>query len=81
MTVHADRDAVAKMSAKNPDEPVVMLNLLRYRDVAEPGHGVDGLPGEDAYREYGRRFAALNQGFGSEPIWMGRADSDRKSVV
>lgn len=75
MTVHADRDAVAKMSAKNPDEPVVMLNLLRYRDVAEPGHGVDGLPGEDAYREYGRRFAALNQGFGSEPIWMGRADS------
>ena len=63
------------MSAENPEEPVVMLNLLRYRDAAEAGHGVDGLSGEAAYREYGRRFAALRPRFGGEPIWMGKAKS------
>jgi uncharacterized protein (DUF1330 family) len=65
-------EALAAMAAGNPDEPVVMLNLLRYRDVAESGHGVDGLSGRDAYAEYGRRFATLQPRFGGEPIWMGR---------
>jgi uncharacterized protein (DUF1330 family) len=50
-----------------------MLNLLRYRDVAEPGFGVDGLSGREAYQVYGRRFAELNPRFGGEPIWMGEA--------
>ncbi len=36
------------MAAADPDEPVVMLNLLRYREVAEIGFGVDGLSGRDA---------------------------------
>ena len=74
-TVHADEEALAAMAAKPGDEPVVMLNLLRYRDTAEAGFGVDGLSGEDAYREYGRRFAELNPRFGGEPVWMGAADT------
>ncbi len=65
---------MAAMAAKDPDEPVVMLNLLRYRAEAEPGFGVDGLAGEEAYRVYGRKFAELNPRFGGEPIWMGLAD-------
>lgn len=60
------------MAQGDPSEPVVMLNLLRYRDVAEPGHGVDGLTGRDAYSNYGKAFAELNPRFGGEPIWMGR---------
>lgn len=64
--------ALAAMAAGNPDEPVVMLNLLRYREIAEAGHGVDGLSGRDAYAEYGRRFAKLHPRFGGEPMWMGR---------
>lgn len=70
--VHADRDALAAMAADDPDQPVVMLNLLRYRTEAEPGHGVDGLSGEQAYRLYGQRFAELQPRFGGEPVWMGR---------
>ncbi|MCP3995746.1 MAG: DUF1330 domain-containing protein [Actinomycetia bacterium] len=62
------------MAAADADDPVVMLNLLRYRAQAEDGHGVDGMTGEAAYREYGKRFAELNPRFGGEPIWMGRAD-------
>jgi uncharacterized protein (DUF1330 family) len=61
------------MAEGSPDEPVVMLNLLRYRDLAEPGFGVDGLSGQEAYGAYGRKFAELHPRFGGEPIWMGRA--------
>ena len=68
-----DLSPIEKMAEGNPDEPVVMLNLLKYRDTAESGHGVDGLTGEAAYRVYGEKFAALNPAFGGEPIWLGRA--------
>ena len=73
--VSSDKDptAFAAMAARDPDEPVVMLNLLKYRDQAADGAGVDGLSGEEAYRTYGRAFAELNPRFGGEPIWMGRA--------
>ena len=72
-TVDFDAAALAAMAAGDPDQPVVMLNLLRYREVALSGHGVDGLTGREAYGVYGQRFAALNPRFGGEPIWMGRA--------
>ena len=71
--VAADTKALDKMAAADLTEPVYMLNLLRYRDTAESGHGVDGLSGKAAYQVYGKRFAALNPRFGGEPIWMGQA--------
>lgn len=71
--LNPDTQPLAAMAAANPEEPIVMLNLLRYRDIAESGHGVDGLSGRDAYAEYARRFAKLQPRFGGEPIWMGRA--------
>lgn len=72
MHVHASTAQIDAVAQGEPDAPVVMLNLLRYREIAESGHGVDGLCGQDAYREYGRRFAELHPRFGGEPIWMGR---------
>jgi uncharacterized protein (DUF1330 family) len=71
--VHADPEQLAAMATGDLDEPVVMLNLLRYRELAEAGSGVDGMSGKDAYAVYGQRFAALNPRYGGEPIWMGRA--------
>ncbi len=71
--VHKNPEAMDAMAQGDPDEPVVMLNLLRYRDVAEPGLGVDGMTGREAYGVYGRAFAELNPRFGGEPIWMGQA--------
>jgi len=70
--VHSDAAALADMAAGDPDQPVVMLNLLRYRDRAESGHGVDGLSGREAYTRYGEAFAELHPRFGGEPIWMGQ---------
>lgn len=72
-STHVDAAALSAMAAKDADEPVVMLNLLRYRGQAEAGAGVDGLTGEQAYRHYGESFAALGPRFGGEVVWMGRA--------
>ncbi|WP_423915958.1 DUF1330 domain-containing protein [Candidatus Poriferisodalis sp.] len=73
MHKHASTAQIDAVAEGDPDQPVVMLNLLRYRETAESGYGVDGLSGEAAYRDYGRRFAELHPRFGGEPIWMGRA--------
>lgn len=69
---HADYDMIAKMAESDLDEPVVMLNLLKYREQAEPGHGVDGLTGRQAYTKYGEAFAELEPRFGGSVLWMGR---------
>ena len=70
--VDTNTEALARMRARDTTEPVVMLNLLRYRDQAAAGFGVDGLSGEEAYRAYGKAFGELGPRFGGEPIWMGR---------
>lgn len=68
----ADKTALAEMQADDLDAPVVMLNMLRYRKIAAPGFGVDGLSGREAYGAYGKAFAKLQPRFGGEPLWMGR---------
>lgn len=71
--IDADKQALAAMAEGDLDEPVVMLNLLRYRERAADGFGVDGMSGRDAYGVYGRRFAEeMHPRYGGEPIWMGR---------
>ena len=69
--VHPRPGQLDAMASHDPDEPVYMLNLLRYEQQAKPGLGADGMTGEEAFREYGRRFATLADRFGGEPIWMG----------
>lgn len=71
--VHTRPDALAAMADADPQESVVMLNLLKYRDHAVAGFGVDGMTGREAYGVYGQKFALLQPRFGGEPIWMGRA--------
>ncbi len=71
--INPNQDALSDMANSNPDQPVYMLNLLKYRDAAATGYGVDGLSGQEAYQVYGRKFAELNPRFGGQPIWMGRA--------
>jgi hypothetical protein len=53
--VEANDAALDAMRLLDPLEPVVMLNLLRFRDVALDGFGVDGMTGSQAYhRQIGR---------------------------
>lgn len=71
--VNSNKVALTAMASGDMDQPVVMLNQLRYKNQAEAGHGVDGLTGREAYEVYGKLFAKLHSRFGGEPIWMGRA--------
>jgi uncharacterized protein (DUF1330 family) len=73
MYIHPDDDQLSRMGDGDPDEPVVMLNLVRYAGRADTGAGVDGLTGEEAYRRYGQAFAQLHDRFGGEPVWLGSA--------
>ena len=71
--VDIDEQALADMGEADPDEPIVMLNLLKFREVALDGFGVDGMSGEAAFRHYGVLNAAEGVQYGAEPIWLGTA--------
>lgn len=55
------------------DEPVMMLNLLRFRGKAKYEDGRD-VTGADAYRAYGRESAPVFQRVGGEIVWRGRPE-------
>lgn len=53
--------------------PVVMLNLLRFKDRAtDPDVGVSGA---EAYQRYATRMRTLVEGRGGRFLWVGRVDS------
>ncbi len=53
-------------------EPVVMLNLLRFKPQATaPDEGVSG---QEAYLRYGSEMRKLVESRGGRFIWMGRID-------
>ena len=61
------------MRQADPDEPVVMLNLLKFRERALTGFGVDGMSGQEAFRRYGELNNAANVRYDSDPVWLGSA--------
>ena len=61
------------LNEADPDVPIVMLNLIRFRDTALDGHDCDGMTGEEAYAEYGRKLRALANDFPGSPFWVGDA--------
>lgn len=71
--IHPER-AVLEALAKLPgDEPVVMLNLLRFRQEAVyPAGSAHGpCSGREAYARYGALALQHVRAVGGQPIWMG----------
>lgn len=57
------------------DTPIHMLNLIRFRKLADfpadhPDHG-KGRTGREAYREYGRAIASILARVGATRVWGG----------
>ena len=52
-----------------------MLNLVRFAELANPGHGCDGMTGQEAYTEYGRRLSEIGDKFPGTPVWVGTAEA------
>jgi uncharacterized protein (DUF1330 family) len=65
----------AAFKALPRDEPIHMLNLLRYRDRAEyPAgheHAGKGWSGRRAYEEYGRTSGPIFRRVGGSIVWRG----------
>ncbi len=64
-------EQLAALAALDQDAPVLMLNLLRFREDAYPGSVADGMSGLAAYREYQRRVAGLGDVFTGEVVVAG----------
>ena len=58
-----------------PGRPVVMLNLLRFRDVADDGANADApsRTGREAYEAYAHHATRHVQAVGGRVLWRGHA--------
>jgi uncharacterized protein (DUF1330 family) len=67
-TINPDPSRIQALLADPDQGPVVMLNLLKFREKAqgEPGSGAD------AYRRYGDAVIKMVEARGGRIIWSGR---------
>lgn len=69
-SVNPDKDAIKSLLKLKKDRPVVMLNLLKFKDKTE-----DGVPGRKKYQEYEKAVAPLLKKVGGRPIWLGKPET------
>lgn len=55
------------------DKPVVMVNLLSFKDHADGGN--EGMTGAESYMRYGENMRKFVESKGGRFIWSGRVDS------
>ena len=73
IALYPSSEQIAKLLDHSDDHPVVMLNLLRFKAVADSPD--DGVSGEEAYRRYAQKMIAFVGSKGGRVIWSGRVDS------
>ena len=73
MAIYPSPTQIEQLLAGPPDQPVVMVNLLRYKAHADAPH--EGLSGEDAYQRYAEPMRAFIESHGGRVLWMGRVDA------
>ncbi len=78
MYIHPTKEAGAAFFGAPPEGPVVMLNLLRFREVADYSRSPHLAPaspvsGEEAYRRYAAHTMPLLQRAGSEVLLVGKS--------
>jgi len=56
--------------AKTKTGPVVMLNLLKFKERADG----DEVSGRESYMRYGREVKPMVEALGGRMLWQGRAD-------
>lgn len=67
-------EQLQKFVAEASDEtPIVMINLLKYRDHADypPGSGAEPCSGREAYQRYGARVTPMIADAGGKILWLG----------
>jgi uncharacterized protein (DUF1330 family) len=70
-TIIPEQSTLDEFVRQVPDgEPIVMINLLRYRDWADLKD--EQVTGRQCYERYERAVLPLVSGVGGRPIWRGR---------
>lgn len=64
---------IQELLAGPPDTPVVMLNLLSFKDRADGGN--EGMSGQESYGRYAANMQKFVESKGGRFIWAGRVDS------
>lgn len=65
---------LAELLARIPsDEPIVMLNLLRFHDRAQYADGDRGLTGREAYQRYSELVVPFLSAVDGQPQWLAAA--------
>jgi uncharacterized protein (DUF1330 family) len=73
MAIYPSTEQFQRLLADDDGRPVVMLNLLRFKPVAdEPDEGSSG---EEAYRRYAEAMVPFVESKGGRVIWTGRVTS------
>jgi uncharacterized protein (DUF1330 family) len=73
IAVYPRKQQLEALLAGAQDEPVVMLNLLRFKERAAAPD--EGLTGEEAYQRYAGPMRRLVEARGGRFLWMGRVDA------
>lgn len=71
-TINPTSNAISQVLSQTPrGKPVVMLNLLKFREQANYDEPSTGVSGRDAYQEYGRGAIRCIHAVGGELVWSG----------
>jgi uncharacterized protein (DUF1330 family) len=66
-------DQIKELMNGPQDSPVVMVNLLSFKQNADGGN--EGMSGEESYMRYGGNMRKFVESKGGRFIWSGRVDS------
>jgi len=73
MSIHPTPKQVQELVAGPQDQPLVMVNLLRFKPRAEAAD--EGVSGQEAYMRYASKMREFVESKGGRFIWIGRIDS------
>ena len=72
MAIYPTPEQIQELLRGPADTPVVMLNLLRFKEKA--GEPDAGLSGQAAYARYAERMRGVVERSGGRILWTGRVD-------
>jgi uncharacterized protein (DUF1330 family) len=72
IALYPTQEQIGSLLTGPADRPVVMLNLLRFKERATAPD--EGLTGEEAYERYADEMTRLVESRGGRVLWSGRVD-------
>ena len=73
MAIYPNREQIEELMKGPADQPVVMINLLRFKPRADASEG--DASGQEAYGRYAEQMRKFVESQGGRFLWAGRIDS------